>query len=239
MTQPTIITADSETYLPTNNSGTDRLFSNVSIPASCNTFMVTLAAGTSESNVTWTDVTFNGVGAVKLHQIDVSGSDTDVRATVAAIFDTSSIGAVTGTIEGTLNVASTISCLAGVVCTTGYLESFSTSNDRVSRNGQNVSFSNNYANNISVLMGSLDRDPATFVVSAGTLIYADKPGALAAPVCWAIYQDTNDLNNQKTIAYDAAIEAVAEISMLISSQANAFSGGGAEVGPVIKHNVIT
>lgn len=238
MTQPTVITADSETYNPTANSGDTRSFSSVSIPANCNTFVVTLAAGTSESSVVWTDVTFNGVGAVKLHQIDVSGSDTDVRSTVAAVFDTSSIGAVTGTIEGTLSASTTISCLAGVVCTTGYLESFSTSNDRLGRNGQNVSYSNNYENNILLLMGSLDRDPETFTVSVGTEIYVDKPAGLLAPVCWAIYQDTNDGNGQKTIAYNAGFEAVAEMSMLISSQADAFSGA-TETGPVIKHNVIT
>jgi len=238
MTQPTVITANSISYEPTANSGTTRTFSNVSIPANCNTFMVLIVLSGAESSANWTDVTFNGVGAVKLHQIDVSASST-IRATIAAVFDTSNIGAVTGDIIGTLDTSVTFRGMLGVVCTTGFLENFSASQDRSANIGRTTVWSPNYDNNIQVLMGGQDRDADLFSVSEGVELYADDPAGFADPVAWAAYQTTNQANNQKSIRYYAASEEIAEMCYLISSQRNPYGALATQTGTVIKHNVIT
>lgn len=238
MTQPTIITASSIAYEPTANTGTTRTFSSVSIPADCNTFMVLIVLSAAETSAEWTDVTFSGTGAVKLHQIDVSASST-VRSTIAAVFDTSGIGAVTGDIVGTLNSSVSFRSMLGVVCTTGFLENFTASQDRSANIGRTTAWSPNYDNNIQVLMGGQDRDGDQFSVSEGVELFAANPAGFVDPVAWGAYQATNQANNQKSIRYYAASEEVAEICYLISSQRNPYGAFATQTGPVIKHNVIT
>lgn len=233
MTQPTVITGSSLAYEPTANSGTTRTFANVSIPAECNTFMVLIVLSGAESAANWTDVTFNGVGAVKLHQIDVSASAT-IRATIAAVFDTSDIGAVTGDIVGTLNASVSFRGMLGIVCTTGFLESFTASQDRSANIGRTTAWSPNYDNNIQVLMGGQDRDADLFNVSEGVELYASDPTGSVDPVAWAAYQTTNQANNQKSIRYYAASEEIAEMCYLISSQKNPFNASDGLTSSIIK-----
>ena len=239
MTQPTVITGSSLAYEPTANSGTTRTFSSVSIPAECNTFMALVVLSATELSAEWTNITFNGIGAVKLHQIDVSSNST-IKATMVAVFDTSGIGAVTGDIVATLSESETFLALLGVVCTTGYVESFAGSNDRFSNIGRSTAWSGNYENNIQVLMGGQDRDADAFSVTKGVKIYSEDPTGEIEPCVWAAYQDTNETDGQKIIRYYAAIEEVADICFLISSQKNPFvSNFGPVIRPIISHDVIS
>ena len=239
MTQPTVITGSSLAYDPTANSGTTRTFANVSIPAECNTFMALVVLSATEQSARWSSVTFNGVGAVKLHQIDVSSNST-IMCTMVAVFDTSDIGAVTGDITATLEDSETFNALLGVVCTTGFVESFAGSNDRFSNIGRSTAWSGNYENNIQVLMGGQDRDADAFSVTDGVKIYSEDPTGEVAPCAWAAYQDTNETDGQKVIRYYAAIEEVADICFLISSQKNPFvSNFGPVIRPIISHDVIS
>ena len=221
MALPTVIAASSLAYEPTANSGTTRTFSSVSIPAECNTFMALVVLSATELSAEWNDITFNGLGAVKLHQVDVSSGST-IKATMVAVFDTSEIGAVTGDIVATLEDPETFRALLGVVCTTGYVESFAGSNDRFSNIGRSTAWSGNYQNNIQILMGGQDRDADLFSVTKGIELYSEDPVGFPDPVVWAAYQDTNETDGQKIIEYSAAIEEVADICFLISSQKNAF-----------------
>lgn len=239
MTQPTVITGSSLVYETAANSGTTRTFSNVSIPAECNTFMALVVLSATELSAEWSDITFNGLGAVKLHQVDVSSGST-IKATMVAVFDTSDIGAVTGDIVATLSEPETFRALLGVVCTTGFVESFAGSNDRFSNLGRSTAWSGNYQNNIQVLMGGQDRDADLFSVTKGIEIYAEAPVGFPDPVVWAAYQDTNETDGQKIIEYSAAIEEVADICFLISSQKNPFvSNFGPVIRPIISHDVIS
>ena len=237
MTQPTIITAQSQGYPPVSDANSDtRVYSDVVMPAAANTVIVfcvmdTTSGGTGRQ---FTDLTYGDAAAVRTFLIDVSS--TRPRAVVGAIFDVSDAGALTADVTVTISSATTVTTRLGVVCSDGFVESFFTGSDGSAVQGQSVVYSNNYENNIFALLTGTDDIDGGFPYTNGTEIFTDSGGAGLVGVC-AAYQTTNQADNTKKITYTASTEEAADLGVLLSSQRNPFQGGAGEQS-IISHNII-
>ncbi len=233
MAQPTIITAQSTAYAADSDaSSTSRTYSDVAIPANANTVIMFVIMDIDESGRTWNTLTYGNAAAVKSFQVSVSGGEP--RATEAAIFDVSGAGAMTADLVATINGASTgANTRLGVVCSTGFVESFFTSNDRSARSGESIAFSPNYENNLFVLCTAADDHDGGFSYTTGTSIFTSSAGGTNVGVS-AASQATNAANGSKTIAYTAPTVESSDLGVLLSSQKNPFGGSGGLTSSIIK-----
>ena len=160
MAQPTIIGVGTNTkaYTANADSSTSRVFT-IAIPANAKTMIVTMGLDNDESVRTIDSLVLTGVtGAEEVMEIDMSPGAAPYRISRAAIFDLTGAGAATGTLTATISSSSTNKALLGVVCTDGFVESFSVTQDRQFQNGQVVTHSGNMANNTMVYMMVSDLD---------------------------------------------------------------------------------
>lgn len=239
MTQPTIISAESTAYAADSDaSSTSRTYSDVAIPANANTVIMFVVMDISESGRTWNTLTYGDAAAVKSFQISVSSGAP--RATEAAIFDVSGAGALTADLVATINGANTgANTRLGVVCSTGFVESFFTSSDRSATSGESIAFSPNYEKNLFVLCTASDDHDGGFSYTTGTEIFTSSAGGSNVGVA-AGSQATNASDGSKTIAYTAPSEEVADFGVLLSTQRNAFATSfGPVIRPIISHDVIS
>ena len=238
MTKPTIINAQSTDYAATSNVGVDRTFEDVVIPAEANTVIILAALTLAESARTLTDLTFGNASAIRTHLIDVS-ADTFVRATIAGVFDVSAAGAMTADVVATLDSSATGGARCGVICSTGFVESFVTTNHRSATDCESITFSPNYAENIFTMIGSCDVDISDFTVTEGTLIFKGAQSDAHVGV-YGVVQDTEINKNQKKIGYTQTIEEHADLFVTLSSQKNPFAtSSGPAIKPIISHDVIS
>ncbi len=239
MTQPTIITAQSTAYAADSDAGsTSRTYSDVAIPANANTVIMFVVMDIDESGRTWNTLTYGNAAAVKSLQISVSGGEP--RATEAAIFDVSGAGALTADLVATINGANTgANTRLGVVCSTGFVESFFTSNDKSAQSCESIAFSPNYENNLLVLCTTSDDHDGGFSYTTGTSIFTSSAGGSNVGVA-AASQATNAANGSKTIAYTAPSVESADLGILLSEQRNPFATNfGPVIRPIISHDVIS
>lgn len=221
MTQPTIITAQSQGYAPLSDANsTERTYEDVAIPANANTVIMFCIIDTSEPIRTWTNLTYGNAAAVRTFLIDISSQRP--RAVIGAIFDVSDASAMTADVTATLDAASSQTTRLGVVCSDGYVESFQTTNDGSAIEGQSIAYSANYENNIFVLMGGTDDLDGGFSYTNGTEIFQDAASSTSVAVV-AGFQATNQADGTKQINYTAAAEEIAEIGVLLTSQKKPFA----------------
>lgn len=239
MAQPTIISAQSKGYAVVSDSGTSRTYEDIVIPAEANTVIMFVVLDTAEASRTWDTLTYGNAAAIKTFQVSVSSQR--ARVTEAAIFDVSAAGAMTADLVATISGGSTtVDSRCGVVCSTGFVESFFTSNDGSSIEGESIAFSPNYENNLFVLCtGASDHDGG-FSYTTGTEIFVDSAGGANVVGVSAGSQATNASDGSKTIAYTAPTVKNADFGVLLSSQKNPFATNfGPVIRPIISHDVIS
>lgn len=242
MAQPTI-TANSQAYNPAdNNAATTRTFSSVTIPATANTVFILFALDATEASRTITNISSSDstLNAVRSHFVDVSPS-ANIRSTGLAIYDTSTLGALSVTITGTASSSSTNKGILGVVTTDGYLESFAATGERSSTVIESASYSGNHANTTMVLMGSKDGGVGSFSFTTGTEIFATEASAGGISM-YAGKQSTNGtgdkLGVKEIVAAKGDTEECSELTILISSQPNPYADIDPR-GDIISHDIIT
>jgi len=233
MAQPTIITAQSTAYAADSDaSSTSRTYSDVVIPSNANTVIMFVVMDIAESGRTWNTLTYGNPLAVKSFQISVSSGAP--RAMEAAIFDVSCCGALSNDLVATINGANTgANTRLGVVCSTGFVESFFTSSDRSATSGESIVFSPNYENNLFVLCTAADDHDGGFSYTTGTSIFVSSAGSTNVGVA-AGSQATNASDGSKTIAYTAPSEEVADFGVLLSEQRNPFEQAHGMIRDIVK-----
>lgn len=232
MPQPTIITAQSKGYAPLSdaNSAT-RTYEDVVIPANANTVMMVCILDTSEPIRTFTNLTYGNAAAVRTFLIDVSSQRP--RCVIGAIFDVSAAGAMTADVTVTIDSATSQKTRFGIVCSDGFVESFQTTNDASAIEGQSIVYSDNYENNIFVLIGGTDDLNGGFSYTTGTEIFQDASDTVSVAVV-AGFQATNQADNTKKIAYTAAAEEMGEYGVLLSTQRNPFEQANGMLRNVVR-----
>ena len=160
MSTPTILDVGSKTklYESSDSSGNRTFDLDVPINANIVVIQVGLDADATTNNKI-TGLTHTGLtGAVELFDIDTSADN--IRAARTGIYDVSKCGA--GTLEVTAALTGSAACVASVVMTDGFLESFTTYVDRVMDRGRlNVHTPNN-DDNIVVMLGTIQAASSTF-----------------------------------------------------------------------------
>ena len=237
MAQPTIIATESVVYAPTADSGSTRAFTEVDIPAAANTILVMFVNDNPENAKTIDSFVFDNstIQNTLLHTIDVSSS-TLSKVTQVNIYDTRNLGAFSNEdVTVTLSSATSGKSLLGVVCTDGFLESFSASDNLFSAKFQLSVFSSNSDNNILLQMGSLDGGVSSFSYTTGTEVYKTTSSDLISLV--SAKQATSS-SGIKTIAGDKLSDDLSSVSFLISSQPNPLADIN-PTGDIISHDIIT
>lgn len=236
MTQPTIIAAQTKGYVqqsPTS-TGLVRTYEDVVIPAAANTVIMMVNASSNEESVEISSITYGNVNAVEIHDIDVS-PPTNLTPCRVVVFDVSAVNAdMTADVQMTFsNNDASRSTRLGVICTTGFVESWAAYTDDNMTDAQPQVYSPNYANNIMVLSGSLGRDVQDLTVTKGTLDFSDSLGSVY-PAVFGISQATNESDNRKEMAFTMSAEEHNAVVFTISSQRNPFGGLGSLTSSIIK-----
>tara|TARA_R100001443_G_scaffold116802_1_gene138575 strand:- start:556 stop:1302 length:747 start_codon:yes stop_codon:yes gene_type:complete len=247
MAQPTILGTgtNSKAYLPASNSGTDRVYSNIAIPAAANTVIILTGVDKESDQNTISSTAFTGMtGAVELFSIDFTPSD-KFRITKFIAFDVSQCGDLTAELTVVVNGSITSKAITGVVCTDGYIESFLLHQDRLLSESNMQSFSKNASNNILLNVGILDNEVTDFSYTGTgvTTIFATVGGSGDTISAVAAFQATNGsgaLANVKSMGRDNSnnTDDLMEASLLISSQPNPLADIDPR-GEIISHDIIT
>tara|TARA_X000001382_G_scaffold58660_1_gene40281 strand:- start:755 stop:1471 length:717 start_codon:yes stop_codon:yes gene_type:complete len=238
MSQPTIIAVGTNTkaYTANADSGTEREFT-IAIPANANTMIVVMGLDNDESVRTINSLALTGVtGAEEVMEIDMSPSNAPYRISRAAIFDLTGAGAATGTLTATISSSSTNKALLGVVCTDGFVESFSVTQDRQFQDGKIVTHSSNMANNTMVYMMVSDLNTANIAYASPASELFDVQTSDNGLSVTAASQATTS-NNTKTIAFSGVTGGAdgTDLTLLLSSQSDPFDGiTGKLTSPIIK-----
>ena len=237
MAQPTIIATESTVYTPVADSGTTKEFTEVDIPATANTIFVIFTNDSPESTRTISSFVFDNstIQNTLLHTIDVSSS-TVAKITQIKIYDTRDLGAFSNEdVTVVLSSGTSTKSLLGVVCTDGYLESFSAADNMTANVFQLSAYSANFNNNILLQMASLDGDITSFSYTTGTEVYKTTSSGSISLV--AGKQATN-ASGIKTIAGSKSGDDLSSVSILISSQPNPYADIDPR-GDIISHDIIT
>ncbi len=238
MAQPSILDAGSKTKLYTSTDSSGNRTFDLDVPANANTVVIQvgLDADATATNII-TGLTHTGLtGAVELFDIDTSADN--IRAARTGIYDVRSCGA--GTLEVTAALVGSATCVAAVVMTDGYTESFSTFVDRVMDRGRVNMHSGNSANNIAVMIGTIDADQSTFAFAGTGVTTLFKTNASGDAFAGFAGSQATSVNNVKTMTYsnEVAGDELAATLILFSSQPNAF-GDIDPRGDIISHDIIT
>lgn len=247
MTQPTILGAgtNSKAYQADNNgtgAGAERVFSNVAIPANANTVILLCGIDEEEDSLTINSLTWSGLsGEVEIIDISISATGNDYRSTRLGIYDVTGCGAGDATITAALTGADTDAAILGVVCTDGFIESFQSSPDRLTDPAEVKTFSGNMQNNIFVFAGIKDKSLSDFAFTGtgvSDIFKTDVTGNGCSAV--AALQATTSASGVKEINYASTgnIDDMSSVSLLISSQPNAFADIDPR-GDIISHDIIT
>jgi hypothetical protein len=225
MPKPTIINAQTTDYVqksPTS-TGLVRTYENVLIPSAANTVIMMVNSSSSETLVEIVSINYGNANAVKIHDIDVS-PPTNLTPCRVVVFDVSAVNSdITADVTMTFsNNDSSRSTRLGVICTTGFVESWTAYTDDNMTDAQPQMYSPNYANNIMVLSGSLGRDVQDLTVTKGTLLYSGSPGIALAAV-FGISQDSEESDNSKEMAFTMSAEEHNAVLFQISSQKKQFA----------------
>jgi len=232
MPQPTIITAQSTGYAADSDANaTTRTYSDVVIPANANTVIIWVTGDTTEDFESFSNITYGDSAAVRTHLVDVSSAAP--RMMMASVFDVSSAGALTADVTVTFATTASVATRLGIVCTTGFLESFFSSQDRSAQEGQSIAFSPNYENNLFVLCNAADDFNGSFSYTTGTQIFQSSAGGTAVGVA-AASQATNLSDGSKKIAYTAPTEEVTDFGVLFSTQRNPFEQANGMLRNVVR-----
>ena len=241
MAQPSIIgsTTNNKAYEAASDSGTDRVFS-VAIPAGANTVIAVCGIDAAESgNDLISGLAISGLtGATELHDLSISASS-NVRATRLGIFDVRACGAGTLTVTASLTTGSSAASILGVVCTDGFVESFTSFVETRADYGEVKTFSGNMTNNLMVLLGIFDQDinDWNFTGTGVTSLFETNHSGNGISTV-AASQETGTAS--KTIAYNdtPSGDDFIAVSVLLSKQPNAF-GDIDPRGDIISHDIIT
>jgi len=232
MPQPTIITDQSTGYAADSDANaTTRTYSDVVIPANANTVIIWVTGDTTEDFESFSNITYGDSAAVRTHLVDVSSAAP--RMMMASVFDVSSAGALTNDVTVTFATTASVATRLGIVCTTGFLESFFSSQDRSAQEGQSIAFSPNYENNLFVLCNAADDFSGGFSYTTGTQIFQSSAGGTAVGVA-AASQATNLSDGSKKIAYTAPTEEVTDLGVLLSEQRNPFEQANGMLRNVVR-----
>lgn len=242
MTQPTIIAAQTKGYAQSGavSTGQVRTYDDIVIPASANTVIMMVNSSSDETGVEIVSINYGNASAVKIHDIDVS-PPTNLTPCRVVVFDVSAVSAdMTADVTMTFsNNNVSRSTRLGVICTTGFVESWAAYTDDNVTDAQPQMYSPNYANNIMVLSGSLGRDSTDLAVSKGTLDFLDEV-ADDKPGVFGISQATNESDNSKEMAFTMSAEEHNGVVFAISTQRNPFATNfGPVIRPIISHDVIS
>lgn len=225
MTKPTIIAAQTKGYEQAGpiSTGLVRTYEDVVIPASANTVIMMVNSSTAETGVEIVSINYGNANAVKIHDIDVS-PPTNLTPCRVVVFDVSAVSSdMTADVEMTFsNNDVSRSTRLGVICTTGFVESWTAYTDDNVTDAQPQMYSPNYANNIMVLSGSLGRDVQDLTVTKGTLNFSDSLGSVY-PVVFGITQTAEESDNRKEIAFTMTAEEHNAVLFQISSQKKQFA----------------
>lgn len=241
MTQPTIITAQTKGYSSTGGSTTTKTFEDVVVPAEANTFIVLIGSTSDEGIRSWQSLTYGDSAAVLTHLVDVSAVDNS-PSTLVAIFDVSEAGALTADVVGVLSSNTGGSTVCGVICSTGFVESYATSVERSTTTNQHRMFSHNYENNIAVTLSCLHQDLPDLSITDGTELFKYQDAGSSTNVgTFAILQTTSNAQGGKVTSYTLpSPEESSTINILLSTQRNAFAtSSGPAIKPIISHDVIS
>lgn len=224
MTKPTIIAAQTKGYaqeLP-QSTGLNRTYLDVVIPASANTVIMMVNSSRSENDTQIVSINYGNTSPVKIFDIDVSS--TQLSPCRVVVYDTRHIDTdLTADVTMTFNNDShTRSTRLGVICTDGYVESWTSYNDDNVESAQTQMYSPNYANNIMILSGSLGRDYQDLTVTQGTLDFSDAIGTVY-PAVFCISQATEEADNSKKVAFTMTAEEHNAVLFQISSQKKQFA----------------
>ena len=232
MAQPTIITAQSTGYAADSDANaTTRTYSDVVIPANANTVIIWVTGDTTEDFESFTNITYGDSAAVRTHLVDVSSAAP--RMMMASVFDVSGAGALTNDVTVTFATTASVATRLGIVCSTGFVESFFSSQDRSAQEGQSIAFSPNYENNLFVLCNAADDFSGGFSYTTGTQIFQSSAGGTAVGVA-AASQATNLSDGSKKIAYTAPTEEVTDFGVLFSTQRNPFEQAHGMIRDIVK-----
>tara|TARA_R100000655_G_scaffold50746_1_gene88374 strand:+ start:539 stop:1288 length:750 start_codon:yes stop_codon:yes gene_type:complete len=248
MAQPTIIgiaaDGNTRTYAAdddTSGAGSERVFSNISVPANANTMLVLVALNDSGSAEAMTNIALSGVtGASELYDLSLTPPTRYVSSRFA-VFDVRGSGATSsGQITATIASTSTKKSLCGVVFTDGYVESFSLSQQRLLDDTCfSTVASSNMLNNIQVFMGMVDGSGLVDFNFSGTGV-SDlyKTASSSSDISSVAAQQATTANNAKTISFSKGSEDVVYASILLSSQPNPLADIDPR-GDIISHDIIT
>jgi len=241
MAQPTIIGVGTNTkaYTANSDSGSTRVFS-IAIPANANTMIVTAGLDNDETVRTINSISLLDVtGVEEVMEIDLSPSSAPYRISRGAIFDLRGAGAATGTLTATISSSSTNKALLGVVCTDGFVESFTVTQDRQYQDGQIVTHSGNMANNVMVYMMVSDLDTTNIAYASPAAELYDLQTSDDGLSVTAASQSTTS-NDTKTISFSGISGGAdgTDLTLLISDQPNPFADIN-PTGDIISHDIIT
>ena len=244
MSQPTLIgvAADGNTrgYTSDADSGASRVFT-IDIPANANTMIVTMGLDADANQKTIDSLALTSDGSTPIGrevvEIDMQPNALPYRSARAAIYDLSGEGAFTDAkLTGILSGSTSFKSLLGVVCTDGFVESFTVTQDRAFQDGQIVSHSGNMANNTMVYMMVSDENTSNIAyASPATELYDVQTSDNDLSVTAASQSTTS--NNTKTIAFSGlpANTDGSDLTLLLSSQPDPFDGiTGKLTSPIIK-----
>ena len=244
MGQPTIIGVGTNTkgYTPDaspGDTGSTRVFT-IAIPANAKTMIVTAGLDSAETVRSFSSIALEGVtGAEEIIEIDMSPSSSPYRTSRAAIYNLTAAGAATGTLTATLDGSSTDKALLGVVCTDGYLESFTVTQDRQYQDGQITTHSGNMANNTMVYMMVSDLDTTNIAYASPAAELYDVQTSDDGLSITAASQSTTS-NDTKAISFSGISGGAdgTDLTLLISDQPNPFADIN-PTGDIISHDIIT
>lgn len=239
MAQPSILDIGSKTKLYTTGNGPGNRTFSLDVPANANTVAVQVGLDTdaTSTNVI-TGLSSSGLsGAVQLFDLDTSADN--IRAARTGIYDVRNCGAGTLTVTAAMGSGRGEVCIASVVMTDGYLESVHTFVDRVSDRGRVNLHSGNSANNIGVILGTINNDQSTFAFSGTGVVELFSTNASGDSFAGFAGSQATSVNDVKTITYsnEQTNDQLAATLILFSSQINPF-----EENPnknIISHNIIT
>lgn len=245
MTQPTIIGvgSNSTAYQPiVNNSGTTRVFTNVEIPATARLVLLQAGLDSDATGKAIGSFTYSGLSDYTvLFDIDPSPAQ-NVRVSRFTVLDVSKAGAMTITVTvpilNTSGVASssTAGGILGVVCTDGFIQNLTLTQDRLMEHHKLKVFSGNSANTTLVSMAVLDHvaEGVNISETGASQIYQGASGNIRN---LASQQSTVGTDNFQSIVMECDNKAddMAHAVILLSSQSDPFDGiTGKLTSPIIK-----
>jgi|TARA_R100000081_G_scaffold91829_1_gene71170 hypothetical protein len=239
MSKPTIIGTGTNTkgYTPTSNANsTNRTFTNIAIPANANTVFLQVGFDSALNSRNITDVSLSGIsGHVELLNVDPTPNE-QVKITRFIALDTSACSASTVELQMTLSSASSGKAVLGVVCTDGFIQNVTLTQDRLMEFHKLMVHQDNSDNTTLVSMAIMDEDTTDLAFSGTGVAQLYKVDETTVN-CYAHSQSTVSADGFMTIIFESDDNAddIAHAILLLTSQLDPFDGlTGKLTSPVVK-----